>query len=104
MLFRSKLLLAASADNAMIIANRCFLIICCFRSVCLLEVYRNLHVDLSARKVVRNSILLIGNVSNPVVGVNVVYAQEVQTLGAHPKVTDRVALVVSVVIVDDAIV
>ena len=67
-----------------------------------LKVDRQFDVDLSARQIVRHGVLLSGDICNPVVGVYVVDAEEVQTLSSNPQVANWVALLVAVAVVDDA--
>ena len=46
-----------------------------------LEIYLRFHVDLASREIVGHGILLVGHIGHPVVGIDVVDAEEVQTVG-----------------------
>ena len=44
------------------------------------ELYEQSPVDLPAREIVGDGILMVGNVSNPIVGVDIADAEDVETV------------------------
>ena len=67
-----------------------------------LKINRNPSVYLPSSKVVRNSILLSGDVSYPIVGIDVVDTEEVKAVNAKPDILEN-RVVTTVVIVQQPV-
>ena len=50
---------------------------------------QNPRVDLPAREVIRHGILVVRHVGNPIVGIDIVDAEEVQAIDAQPDARTR---------------
>lgn len=58
-----------------------------------LELKLGFHIDLAACKIVWHSILVVGDISHPIIRVDIVYAEEIQAVNAEPYIAEWILLV-----------